>query len=224
MNIHSFDSYSILRINKRKYKIQKLNFKKTMEYLIIYNAYVNMLTAHELFCNKFNWFEKKRSLRAIKAKKNDLMECIGIPKYRQKDFKQIIKYVSEKIEINKTKNPETEQEKKDRVKSYDVNYIQNIIAYFALNFGWNKEEIFAMYPKEIDIIMNKANIWLDIESARHATAQLAPKDFVKGLEAKQELDNKGSEAVELASKKRIDNDINREIAKQAERTKRLKNE
>lgn len=217
MNIHSFDSYSILRINKRKYKIQKLNFKKTMEYLIIYNAYVNMLTAHELFCNKFNWFEKKRSLRAIKAKKNDLMECIGIPKYRQKDFKQIIKYVSEKIECNKVKST-------DKKTVQDSNSIQGLIAYFALHFGWNKEQVFSLYPEEISIIMQKNEILLDIEALRSAAAQLAPKDFVKGLEAKQELDNKGSEAVELASKKRIDNDINREIAKQAERTKRLKNE
>ena len=217
MNIHSFDSYSILRINKRKYKIQKLNFKQTMEYLIMYNAYVNMLTAHELFCNMLNWFEKRRSSRAIKAKENELMEYIGIPKYRQKDFKQIIKYVSEKIECNKVKTT-------DKKTVQDSNSIQGLIAYFALHFGWDKETVFSLYPEEISIIMQKNEILLDIEALRHATAQLASKDFVKGLEAKQELDNKGSEAVELASKKRIDNDINREIAKQAERTKRFKNE
>jgi len=222
MNIHSFDSYTILRINKRNYTIQKLNFKQTMEFLIAYNAYVNMLTAHELYSNMFNWFEKRRSLKAIKAKENELMEYIGIPKYRQKDFKQIIKYISEKIEINKTKNPETEQEKKDRVKSYDKNYIQNIIAYFALNFGWSKKEIFAMYPKEIDIIISKANIWLDLEAGRYALAQLAPDNFKNELEAKQELDNKGSEVVETELQKRIQDDTNREKTRQAEALKGLK--
>lgn len=226
MNILSFPSYIIININRRKYTLQKMSLQETIEFSIVYDSYVSLKTFYVFRTAQklLNWFERRRLKKVLNEKEKELMTRLKIDKYNKKDIGYIFREVVNNLNKNKEEIKETtkNKEKTNSKEETDAYFIQTIIAYFGLHFGWSKKETLSLYLDEINILMQKNEINLDIEALRGASAQLAPGDFCKSLKNKKAIDDKGIKKVnkDLEKKAEIDRNILKEM--QNQRVKGLK--
>jgi hypothetical protein len=161
------------------YQVKKMNYLESIEFSIVYKSYCKMKLAHELFKNKLNYFEKKRSQKALEIKEKEILKRIGINKANKKDFQLIIKsmvdWINERLEKIDDKKETKESE----------TTMQWVIAYFAINFGYSKQETLSLYLEEMSILIEKGDMIMDDNAVRLAGAQLAPKEFYENLEKKR---------------------------------------
>jgi len=209
MNIISLDSFKIIKIKNREYTISKLKYGESIEFSIIYSSYNKMLVSHIFFTSmkQLSIFETWKSLVAIEKKEKELLKHLGIKRYNKKDFKEIIKQMGEWIsEENKAIEDSLNISSDTPTKKNETSFpLQQIIAYFAINFHYSKSEVLDLYSSEIPILIKKGDIINETNILKSVSATLNPKDFIKEYKAKLFDDKPKNIKIEIneADNKRI---------------------
>jgi len=178
MNIISFDVTKKIKVKNRIYTIKKLNYHESIELSILLSAHSRMHNMHIIFSNKMGFFERLKSAKVIRQKEREIIKYLGIRKVRNNDFNAIIKAMD--TWLRETAIDKSKEEKKD-----DDNFTQWLIAYFAVNLGYSKQEVFNLYPEEISILIDKTENILNGNALKMASAQLAPKEFSEAMDKKK---------------------------------------
>ena len=192
MNIISLDSFKIIRIKNRVYEIHKMNYRESIEFSIIYSSYVKMITGHKFFVilKKMNFFEKLKSSKAIKNKERQILQSLGLKKFKHCDFMEIIRQVNvwikkENDEITELLNINDDNKQSQKQEQEGESFSeQQIIAYFAINFHYSKKEVYELYPAEIPILIRKGDIIIETNILKQVSATLAPTEFIKEYKKK----------------------------------------
>jgi hypothetical protein len=145
----SFDIYSEVVINKKVFKIKKMNLGELIEFMTNYRIFVSLEHLGKI---NTKFLDKK-------LQKEALNECIKLSVIQKPLFinlKTICTLIEEVLKFNSS--PE-EKEEKDQV--FNNDYLQVVIHEIALQYHWSKEQILKLYPEEIKIYFAKINEHLD---------------------------------------------------------------
>jgi len=133
------DNYREILVDKKFIKLKKMTLRMQLNFLVNYRAYILMsdLTALKEIITE-NLFDFK-----------DIDE---------NDYPEIVLKIKDKLESKKT------QEEKDKKADLERDWIAEIIAFFGIYCGWNKDETLNLYVEEVESLIESVNKLQEIKN------------------------------------------------------------
>jgi hypothetical protein len=166
----SLDLYSDIVVNRKKFKIKKMNIGEYIEFTVNFQVIDRLEKLRKI--NK-KYFD-------VKIWKESLVECVKLSAIKKPflanntDLRMI---VNEAIKFNAAPS-KGNKEGIDLVINND--YLQIVIHELALYYHWSKDQILKLYPEEMQIYFAKIGDYLEMKNKKEALFLLDLEAIVTG--------------------------------------------